>query len=152
MMGIGPGFLYQEARNISESGRIIFSSKRPVWFQILARRKERTRTLLKTEERTEREREHGSISAAETATSVGSFVVVVAGVVHEARQAEEIRRRRRGGQGTDVGVTAVRPSSASVHERHFEHHTRLRRGVQLLGASSLSPLQIWLPDLGIQVQ
>lgn len=49
-------------------------------------------------------------------------------------------------------VAVVRPRSATVHERHIEHNTRLRRSLQLLGASPFPSLQIWLPDLGIQVK
>lgn len=41
---------------------------------------------------------------------------------------------------------------SQIHERHLQHHPRLRRGLQLLGATSLPPLQIRFPNLGIQVR
>jgi hypothetical protein len=50
-----------------------------------------------------------------------------------------------------VVVSVVRPGSATVHERRIKHHTRLRRSLQLLGASPFPSLQIWLPNLGVQV-
>ncbi|WOK97180.1 dol-P-Man:Man(6)GlcNAc(2)-PP-Dol alpha-1,2-mannosyltransferase isoform X2 [Canna indica] len=42
------------------------------------------------------------------------------------------------------------PRLLSPHERYVQHHPRLRRGLQLLGATPLPHLQIWISNMGVQ--
>jgi len=82
------------------------------------------------------------------AAALGAVWSVAIRTVHEAGQARESGgERRRVGVGFPVRGSWV----IEVHECHLQHHPRLRRGLQLLGASSFPSLQIWIPDMGIQV-
>lgn len=102
----------------------------------------------------EKLRRDGSLDKAEANPAVRSvvFVAVLDSWVLQDGQAEETRLRERGKQILGMVHSAVCVRTAQVHERHFEHHPRLRRGLQLLGAAPLSSLQVGVSDVGVQVQ
>ena len=122
----------------------VIRSPRPSWTQGKAKAREASN------------HGHGSCCKDEASPAaaglIGSRLIVIRSLLEGGQVQQEDRRRRWRRRARSPVVSAAAGSrSAALHERLFEHRARLRRGLQLLGASPLRSLQIWVPNLGVQV-